>query len=138
MSKVGRPTVMTAETLKLLRQAFLLGANYREASGYAKISERTLYDYLRANPAFSQQIENWQNEPILKARKKVVDDIEKDVKTAQWYLERKRKDEFSVKSEVEQLGNNDVAEILKAVGLTGGQDDRKNARDSSSTPQAKA
>lgn len=135
-SNTGRPTVMTEEVLNDLRQAFLLGATRAEACGYAKIGERTLYDYLKANPEFSQQITDWQNEPILKARRKVVEDLDKDVKNAQWYLERKRKKEFSTRSELEQTGDNSVAEILKAAGLTGGvKDDRKDDGDPKGTPK---
>jgi len=97
--KVGKPTVMTEKVLDQLRQAFLWGATNAEACAYADISERPLYEYLSKNPEFKQKIENWKSEPLLKAKKKVVEEIEKDVKNAQWYLERKRKDEFSTKVE---------------------------------------
>jgi hypothetical protein len=91
---------MTNEVIAKLRQAYLIGATNSEACGYAEIGERTLYDYLEKNPEFSQTIENWKNEPILSARKKVTDNIKNDVRVAQWYLERKRKSEFAQRQEL--------------------------------------
>ena len=96
---MGRPTKMTEQTLKDLRAAFLFGATKEEASAYAGISKVTLYKYIEKYPEFVNEIEAWQNEPILRAKRKVVMELDNDVKNAQWYLERKRKDEFSVRTE---------------------------------------
>jgi len=96
--KVGKPTVMTEKVLDQLRQAYLWGATNAEASAYADISSRTLYEYLAKNPEFSHKIENWKSEPLLKAKKTVVESLD-EPKNAQWYLERKQKDEFSTKVE---------------------------------------
>lgn len=96
--KVGKPTVMTDKVLDQLRQAFLWGATNAEACAYADISERPLYEYLSKNPEFKQKIEEWKLAPLLKAKKTVVESLA-EAKNAQWYLERKRKDEFSTKVE---------------------------------------
>lgn len=96
--KVGRPTVMTDKVLDLLRQAYLWGATNAEACAYAEISSRSLYEYLEKNPEFSHKIEEWKLNPLLKAKKTVVESLD-DAKNAQWYLERKQKDEFSTKVE---------------------------------------
>jgi len=104
---MARPIKITDEVIAKLRQAYLIGSTNAEACGYAEIGERTLYDYLEKNPEFSQRIENWKNEPILSARKKVTDDIKNDVRVAQWYLERKRKSEFAQRQEL--TGNEGAA-----------------------------
>lgn len=96
--KAGRPTLMTDEVLDKLRQAYLWGSTNAEACAYAEISERPLYEYLSKNPEFKQKIEEWKLAPLLKAKKTVVDSLD-DAKNAQWYLERKQKDEFSTKVE---------------------------------------
>ena len=65
----------------------------------------------------------------MKAKQKVVRDIEKDTNTAKWYLERKKKDEFSSRSELEATHNVDpIKEILEKFGITkeGGSDDGKD------------
>ena len=96
--KVGRPTVMTDDVLDKLRQAFLFGATKEEACAFADIGYRTLYDYIDKNPEFSQDIEKWQQSPILKAKKTVMNSLD-DAKTAQWYLERRAK-EFKPKQDL--------------------------------------
>lgn len=90
---------MTEQVIDKLRQAFLIGATNDEACGYADISVKTLYNYIEKVPEFLQQIEQWKNEPILKAKTTIVKNLD-DTKNAQWYLERKRKDEFSARSEL--------------------------------------
>jgi len=107
----GRPTSMTPETLDLLRQAFLFGATDEEACAFAKIGKSTLYDYQNANPEFSEQKYQWKKEPILKAKKVVVNSLD-DVKNAQWYLERKSKDEFSPRSEMTGKDGEQLAPLL--------------------------
>jgi hypothetical protein len=96
--KVGRPTVMTDEVLDKLRQAFLFGATKEEACAFADIGYRTLYDYVDRNPEFSQEIEKWQQSPILKAKKTVMNSLD-DPKVSQWYLERRAK-EFKPKQDL--------------------------------------
>jgi hypothetical protein len=97
-SNAGRPTKMDDRVLSKLREAFLFGCNKLEACAYSEIAPSTLYEYLKLNPEFSNKIEEWQKAPILKAKKTVVDSLD-NPKDAQWYLERKRKDEFSTKVE---------------------------------------
>ena len=125
----GRPTVMTPEVIERLRQAYLLGSNDKEAYGYAGVSHETFYNYIEKHPEFREQINIWQDEPILKARKKIVDDIDKDTNTAKWYLERKRKSEFSTKIETEQTGLDPVGDILRAAGIIGGENANRSDDD---------
>lgn len=123
---MARPTKMTEQTLKDLRAAFLFGATKEEASAYANISKVTLYNYIDKHPEFLNEIEAWQNDPILRAKRKVVMELDKDTKNAQWYLERKRKDEFSIKTEVEgDISLSIVDKILAGYELKEGSDDRK-------------
>lgn len=91
---IGRPTKMTEATIAALRQAYLVGANDREAYGYANISHETFYNYIQKHPEFREQIIDWQNEPILKAKTMAVRGIDKDIKAAHWYLERRAKKDY--------------------------------------------
>lgn len=110
----GRPTVMTPKTLDKLRYVFSIGGTKKEACIYARIGESTLYDYIEANPEFSEEIEALIQDPILKARKTVVDSLD-DTKNAQWYLERKKKDEFSQKVETTVAFDEIIKEAEKYV-----------------------
>ncbi len=88
---MARPTKLTPELLDNLKQVFLLGASYREASFYAGISEKTLKNYIKRNPELLPQIELWRSEPTLKAKQTIMDNIHQP-KVAMWYLERRSVD----------------------------------------------
>lgn len=101
--KTGRPTVMTAETLGKLNEAFALGSTDSQAAFYAGISATALYEYCRENPEFAQRKEALKETPILKARRTVVAALSKP-QHAEWYLEKKARPEFGIRQEIEHSG----------------------------------
>lgn len=127
--EVGRPTVMTPDIIAKLEQAFSLGASDLEACFYAGIGKTSLYRYQEEHPEFTERKKALKEKLVLKARSVVADALEnKDKQTAQWYLERRKKDEFSIRQE--QTGadgkdlnpslNDDDRELLKRfVAQTG-------------------
>lgn len=98
--KNGRPTIFTQEVLQKLEQAFKIGLTDEEACAYSDIAPSSLYNYQRENPEFLEKKEKWKKNPIAKAKNTIYKNLD-DPKTAQWYLERKCKDEFSTQSKVE-------------------------------------
>lgn len=91
---------MTPATLQKLREAFLLGCSDREACFFAEISPSSLYAYQQHHPDFLEQKELWKADLTFKARRVVVDAINTgDLRVSQWYLERKAKDEFGLRTE---------------------------------------
>lgn len=100
VKKVGRPTVMTDHVLSMLRAAFLIGATDEEACAYAEIGTTAFYAYQAENPEFAEKKDRWKQQPILQAKQTVVGALKSDKDTAKWYLERKKKDEFSTRQEV--------------------------------------
>ena len=96
---MARPTKMTPDILERLRQAFAIGCSDEEACAYAKIGKTTLYNYQQTHPEFLEEKDILKKEPILKAKNTIVQSLN-DVKDAQWYLERKLKNEFSLRQEV--------------------------------------
>jgi hypothetical protein len=105
MADVGRPTVMTDETLGKLREAFLLGCTDEEACLFADIHPSTLYDYQKEHPGYTEEKAQLKQNPILLARTTVVKALSNDHDHALKFLERKKKDEFSPKQEVENNGS---------------------------------
>jgi len=98
----GRPTVMTSEVLQKLEHGFSCGLTDKEACCYAGICEATLYNYCSSNPEFLERKELLKEQPKIKAKLVIYDALEEgSVKVAQWYLERKAKDEFSTKLETD-------------------------------------
>lgn len=97
---MGAPTVMTQEVIDKLEQAFLLGCTDIEACLAADIAEKTLYNYQEKHPEFLQRKNRLKENPVYKARRSVVNALDKDPDLALKYLERKKKMEFSLRSEI--------------------------------------
>lgn len=103
----GRPKVITDEVVAKLEEAFLYGLTDLEACLYADISKNTLYRYIEENEEFRDRKELLKKQPLIKAKLNINKDIiNGDINTSKWYAERKGRDEFSLKQEVD-LGNKD-------------------------------
>ena len=88
--------------LSKLQEVWGIGGSDGEAAFYADISTSALSRYLEKNPDIAEFRDKLKEKPVLKARQTIVRDLE-TVPTAQWYLERKKKDEFGQKEGV-QIG----------------------------------
>ncbi len=87
----------------------MMGCTNREACFYAEVPESTFYDFLKEYPEYSDKIAMWKDYEKIKARlvvHKALDNGDRDM--AKWYLERKAKDEFSIKQEFDTTVNNKV------------------------------
>ena len=105
-SKVGRKTIMTEAMVNKLEQAFVYGMTDLEACLYAGISKQTLYNYQDKFPEFVDRKELLKNSVALKAKANIAKSIDEgDKADTRWWLERKRKDEFSLKHEHELSGD---------------------------------
>lgn len=98
---MSRPTIMTEQVISKLEEAFLLGCTDLEATLYANIAPSTLYKYQDKNRAFVERKAQLKEAPILKARASVIRALENNPELALKYLERKKKDEFSLRKENE-------------------------------------
>jgi hypothetical protein len=117
---IGRPTVVNDTVIPKLVDAFSLGCTDEEACLYADIGMSTLYKYQEANPEFVERKKLLKQKPFLKARNTVIKHLD-DPDHAEWYLERKGKNEFGMKTAVE-YSNADAegitnAEIIKSAFL---------------------
>lgn len=66
------------------------------------IAEQTLYNYIKKHKEFLGRKELLKEQPKIKAKMNIVKNINKEDKdTSKWYLERKSKDEFSLKQELD-------------------------------------
>lgn len=89
-----------------------MGCTNREACFFADVPESTFYNFLKDFPEYLEKIEIWKNYEKIKARMAVHKALEKgDKDMAKWYLERKAKDEFSIKQEIDTTVNNRVVII---------------------------
>lgn len=97
---MARPTLITPEVVAKWEHAFAMGCTDTEACCYADVSRDLLYDYQKKHPEFVDRKNSLKEKPFLKARTTIVEALG-EPEHAKWYLERKKKDEFSPKQEVE-------------------------------------
>jgi hypothetical protein len=102
--RAGRPSVMTQEVVRKLEGAFVYDCSVEEACLYAGISRNTYYEFVKKYPAFQDRIEALRNAPYLVCRKTLIAAAEHDADLALKILERKRREEFSTRTEVMQTG----------------------------------
>lgn len=109
----------SAAQLKILEDSFKLGAKVKEALAQAKIPSSTFYDYMKAHPDFSEQIEWWQAYPIMIAKHSVVAHMNEDGRLALEYLKAKCRDEFAPRTEVTGTdGESIMAPIINILPVT--------------------
>lgn len=96
----GRPTVMTPMVIAKLETAFSLDSTVTEAIFYAGISKDAYYDFINANPEYTERFEALRNRLVLKARETIAREIGKSYANSMDYLTRKRKNEFSTRQEL--------------------------------------
>ncbi len=103
---IGRPTVMTEETVNKLEQGFTMGFSDEEACIYANVSKQTLYDYCKRNLGYTDRKEGLKNHTKLLAKTNIYNAIKEDkkIEDSKWYLERKAKKEFGNNLDLSTLG----------------------------------
>jgi hypothetical protein len=96
----GRPPIVDEIVVQKLEQAFSNDLTDLEACLYAGISKATFYNYQRDNPEFLDRKEILKNALSLKAKNVLATSINAGNEAdAKWWLERRRKDQFSVRNE---------------------------------------
>lgn len=97
----------TKEEDKKLREAFALDANPKEAWLETGIDYGRILEWLSVGDRLAE-MERLRMKPRWEAKKLVAKEASVSVKDAQWYLERRAKDEFSTKSEVDNKLTGDI------------------------------
>ena len=103
------------ETVKAkLSEAISIDATIDEACFYANISIHSYRRYLKANPDFAIYLKALRNKPVLKARKRANQGIDESYSNAMDYLKRKKKDEFSERTEtLDESAREEVEKLRK-------------------------
>ena len=109
--------------IKKLEESFAIGASIGEACFYANISHQTYYNHVKDGEELFERFNALREKPVLKARQTVANDLG-NVETAKWYLERKRKGEFS------QQNNNLNLNVQLPTPIYGGKSVQVQGHDS--------
>jgi hypothetical protein len=101
----GRPSVLTPQIVEKLVHAFMHGFTKVQAFRHAGISKDVYYSAIKSDEDFADKMRRAQDHLNFKAREVVAGAIaNQNVKAAQWWLERKNKDEFSLRREATGAG----------------------------------
>lgn len=112
--KSRKKYVKLSETIvKKLEEAFSIGATIEEACFYANVSRQTFYNWIDKDEKLKERFDILKQKPILKARMTIANHLN-ETETAKWYLERKRKGEFSLRQEMTGADGKDLT--FKWVG----------------------
>lgn len=99
--KEGRPTIITDEVVAKLELAFKEGANISEACLVSGISRNAYYDRINVDQKFSNKMSIAQDYVTVVAQKNISSRIVRgDPEASKWWLERKKKQEFSTRNEL--------------------------------------
>lgn len=100
------------EVVGKLERAWACGCPDTEACLFANISRSTLHDTIfTTDPKLKERRDELKDQPAMNARINIVESIEeKDLENSKWYLERKKKKEFS--SRVEKVEKDEKIEDL--------------------------
>lgn len=107
--QTGSPTLLDDAKVRAdFLVAAALGANIEACCAYAKIHKSTYYRYVTEHPEFSDEVDQKSQQPYLTAVQSVVAAMKDDPKLALKYLERKHKDEFSIRKELTGADGKDI------------------------------
>lgn len=106
---------MTETTIQKLEYAFSLGCPDKEACLYAGISQQTLYNYQKENPAFIERKEALKDNIVILARQTVLEKVTDSYQNSMDYLKRKRRLEFGDNVDVSSLGERITFALVEDV-----------------------
>lgn len=93
---------MNQSMVRKLDEAFMQGMSDREACLYCGIAYSTFTSWLENNPDYRIKKELLKDQPKMKAKHNISKSINNgDINTSKWYLERRSKEEFGTKEEID-------------------------------------
>ena len=96
--------------------------------GMAGIRQQTVQEWLSKDEELLLKYTAWQNEMSKEALKIILKKIKAgELTVAQWWLERKERDDFATRTETHQSGS--VTVIQKSSILEGDKDGKKKKKD---------
>jgi len=99
MIKKGTKIKYSKDVRLKLEAAAAFDATWEEIAFYAGISKQTLYTWMKDDPKLKERLDALRLNPVLSARKTVVESL-KDPVFAFKYLSKKKRDEFGDEAEI--------------------------------------
>ena len=101
------------EIIESLKPYLVLGYDLKNACINAEATYETVWDWVKKDNALLIRIKSWQNMISAKARKNIAKSIEDgDISISQWWVERREKKDFSLRTEQESKIDTEIKFIL--------------------------
>lgn len=110
------------EFMQKVLGAIANGLNVKDACAVAGISRQTLYNHIEADSTFAEEFEKAQVSFKLTHLRNVASASQNDWRASAWILERKYKDEFSLRQEMVGKDGQDLN--FKVTIMDGSQDEQ--------------
>ena len=111
-----RPNKIDEIVLAKLEEGFMMSLTDDECCLYADINPSTLYRYIEKNPEFSKRKELLKRTPNIKAKSNWYDEIKQgNYTSSKEWLERRDKEHFSTRQEVEQNSKVELKAEISAL-----------------------
>lgn len=94
-----KPYKLSRDVVRKFEEAFAIDATVEEACFYAGISRDTYYRWIKFWPKLAEKYDRLRQKPMLKARQTIVNSLD-NPDYAFKYAERKKKNEFSLRTEI--------------------------------------
>lgn len=106
----GRPKARIREYFEKILPFLQRGLSVKKSCEHAGVPQQTVNDYMNRDGKFSVEVKVAQRTTELLARQNITNSIKRGgIDSAKWYLERKCKDEFSLR--VEGLNENHESDV---------------------------
>lgn len=109
--EVTKPVKMDDETVKKLEEVAALDGTVEEMCFWAKISKQTYYNWIDSFPEMKERFDALRQRPFLKARQTIIKSLDQPQHAFE-YMKRKKKDEFSERSELTGKDGKDLQPVL--------------------------
>lgn len=119
---IENPVKLTPEVRAKLEEAAALDCTWEEMAFYAGISKSSLYNWLGCVEGLKERLDELKLNPFLRARKSVIEGLENNPEFSLKYLERKKKDEFSMRMETDLTSKGEKITGFNYVSPDGNND----------------
>lgn len=90
-----RTNKLSPDTIRKLEEAAGVRLNITESCAYAGIHRDTYYDWMKKVTGLSDKLEDLRANPLIRAKRRIVSQLDIDTGTAFKYLEKENPDEYS-------------------------------------------
>lgn len=96
---------LTPDTIRKLEEAAGVRLNVTESCAYAGISRFTYYEWMKKVKGLSNKLEDLRANPLIRAKRRIVSQLDNDTGTAFRYLEKESPEEYGEKLKLEHSGS---------------------------------